>query len=116
MAVLTSHATASEGIVNLRVSCRLSTPCKGALLIFPSNWRATQTADTYPMSNWLAGSDIAVGAESTTSVPIGLTPLGERLIQTNGSYGGYVFVLLKGYGYGEHDDSSGNGPALVISR
>jgi hypothetical protein len=46
----------------------------------------------------VAGSDFEVQPQQTASIPIGLTPLGVRLVSGPDGYRGYVLLSLKDYG------------------
>jgi hypothetical protein len=94
--LLSTGAIATNGVVPVRLRCRLTTPCAGALLILQSSFITSPSGA--PPSQWVGGSDFRVGPETTADVEIGLTTLGRRLVSSPGGYKGLVVVQLKVYG------------------
>jgi hypothetical protein len=88
----------SNGVAAVRVRCRLSGACVGAFLILQPGKETGRFGDQRPMRDWVGGSNIRVPAGQTASVPIALTPTGQRLVSSRSEYKGEVFITLKDYG------------------
>lgn len=95
--VLSAMATATHGIVPVRLRCLLNISCDGALLILQPNDVASPYG-ALPRSQWVGGSGFHLPPSTTGTVEIGLTPLGQRLASSAGGYKGLVAIQLKVYG------------------
>jgi hypothetical protein len=88
----------ADGVASVRVRCRLSTPCAGALLILQPGKQTAPDAGQISPSEWVAGSNFRVDANRTAAVPVGMTEVGKRLVRPGGGYQGVLWILLKGHG------------------
>ena len=93
--MITTSTRANEGVVRLRVRCRIRRPCDGAFLLL----RPTGTFQPpgLPRRKWIGGSDFHVGAHRTAWIEIGLTKLGARLARSPGGYVAQTWVVLYAY-------------------
>ena len=108
-------ATATNGVVKVKLSCNLSAACRGILLICLPGYFCTlgQTADRYDGSpgygGRLAGSDLVVPPGTTSEVGVALTALGKQVVSGHSGFHAMVKVGLLGYGMvGIASSSAGN--------
>jgi hypothetical protein len=101
LALLATQATVSAGVFSVELRCNLITsPCVGALLVCKPNYfcYAHPVAGGAFSGGRVAGSDFKIGPQAATSVAIGLTPLGTRLVSQPGGFRGSVIASLANYG------------------
>jgi hypothetical protein len=102
LAVLSTIGVASNGVVSVKIRCRLPTPCEGALVILQPGKEIAPDGNKRPPAEWVGGSDFRVQRNGTAIVAIGLTPLGKRLVQTSSGYRAELNVQLKMYEVGSN--------------
>jgi hypothetical protein len=111
--VLSATATPVNGTVAVRLRCRVSIPCDGALLLLEPNRQVAPDGNKLPPSEWVGGSDIRVQAGAVANVGITLTQLGKQLVSSPGGYTAAVAVQIRVYGsVGYH--LQGPGPMILI--
>jgi hypothetical protein len=98
IAVLTTTATAANGVVPIQMRCLLSTPCQGALLMLQRGKEAAPDGNKISPTQWVGGSDFEVPANRSATVPISLTSVGRKLVAEPAGYQPEVRVQLHVYG------------------
>jgi hypothetical protein len=91
-------ATATNGVATVKLSCNLSAPCHGALLICLPVDVCSSGRTVGGFGGRLAGSDFVVPAKTTSEVGVALTTLGKQVASGRGSFRAAVLVDLLDYG------------------
>jgi hypothetical protein len=107
VALGSTGATASNGIISVQLTCNLSTPCQGAFLLC---FVSALCEGGGPGGGRLAGSDFVIPPGTTSNVRVALTDLGKQAASNPGGYQATVFVDLLDYGavLNTTGDQSGN--------
>ena len=97
VSVESRSATVTNGVATVKLTCNLSTECKGAFLIcLPALCQVGRTEAGG--GGRLAGSDFVVPANTTSDVAVGLTDVGKQLVSGPGGFGAGIIVDLLDYG------------------
>ena len=112
-------ATATNGVVGVKLSCNLSAACRGIFLICLPGYFCTlgQTLDRYNGSpgygGRLAGSDLVVPPGTTSEVGVALSGLGKQVVSGPSGFHAMVRVGLLGYGMVDIASSSAGNLSLT---
>jgi hypothetical protein len=98
VALGSTAATASDGIISVPLSCNLNTPCQGAFLLCFVSALCEGGGPGGSGADRLAGSDFVVAPGTTSNVRVALTSLGREAASIPGGYQATVFVDLLDYG------------------
>jgi hypothetical protein len=100
--VLSTSASASQGVFAVRITCSLSTACQGAFLLCDgahySFCGPGQTSSTQPWGGRIAAADFVIPPRTTTNVPVALTEVGSQLAAQEGGFNASFLVNLQNYG------------------
>jgi hypothetical protein len=99
--LLSSQATVSAGMFSVRMRCELTgAPCVGALLVCKPSFfcYAHPVHGGSASGGRVAGGDFKIAPQATATVPVGLTPLGARLVAPPGGFKGSVIASVENYG------------------
>lgn len=89
-----SAGAATNGVVPVKLSCNLSTACRGAfLLCLPG-----ALCESGFGGGRLAGSDFVIPSGTTSDVPVALTTAGQQIASDPGGFKATVLVDLLDYG------------------
>ena len=91
-------ATATNGVATVRLSCNLSTACRGAFLICLPLAACASTQTIPALGGRLAGSDFVVPSGSTSEIGVALTTIGKQVVSGPGAFRAAVLVDLLDYG------------------
>jgi hypothetical protein len=80
--------TVQSGVFRMEASCRSTSRCTGALVLYRS--------DNIGASGRLGGSDFDVAPQNTASVAIALTTAGDEFVRQHERYHALTWVWLKG--------------------
>lgn len=90
-------ARVTGNVARLQVRCLLAKTCSGAFLLLQPSRQVGPAEGALPENQWVGGSDFQVPANSTATVPVGLTALGERLVRSQNGYLAAPSAVLRGY-------------------
>jgi hypothetical protein len=93
-----SGATATNGVATVKLSCNLSTACRGAFLICLPLVLCSSGPTESGGGGRLAGSDFVVPPGTTGDVGVALTGLGKQVASGPGGFSATVLVDLLDYG------------------
>lgn len=96
--VESSAATATNGVVTVKLKCNLSTACHGAFLLCTPAALCEDPPGAVSDGGRLAGSDFVAAPETTANVGVALTGLGKAAVSQRGSLRVKVLVDLLNYG------------------
>jgi hypothetical protein len=96
--LLTTSATASGGVVTVKLRCQLMSSCQGAFLLCLPETLCTLGPTRQGAGGRLAGSDFTLGPDQTVDVPVALTGLGEQLASLPAGFDSDVLIDLRNYG------------------
>jgi hypothetical protein len=97
--IVTGISQASGDVVPVVIACHTTTPCSGAFLLLQRGGGTGPNGNSLPRSQWVAGSDFMVPPKSTSTVELGLTALGSRLIAQAGGYRADVWVVSNDHNF-----------------
>lgn len=98
VSVASSGATAANGVATVKLTCNLSTACRGAFLICLPSVLCQNGSTESGAGGRLAGSDFVVPPGTTSEVGVALTTLGKQVASGPGGFGATVLVDLLNYG------------------
>ncbi len=120
MTLFDRRATVTAGVFTVRVRCDLKhEPCIGAFLACDPDKFCFGNRRPGPQPSYggrLAGSDFKVANQQTTSIEIGVTKLGERLVAAQRGYRASVLISLKDHGMVTPSTPAGTDQAVVSLR
>lgn len=91
-------ATATNGVATVKLSCNLSTVCRGAFLLCLPGALCENPPDATADGGRLAGSDFVVPPRATRDVGVALTDLGKQGVSQQGGVSATPLVDLLDYG------------------
>jgi hypothetical protein len=91
----TAHV--SGDVAQLQIHCLLPQTCSGAFLLLQPSVQVGPNEGQLPENQWVGGSDFQVPANSSATVPIGLTPLGQQLVKAQNGYAAAPSAVIRGY-------------------
>jgi hypothetical protein len=99
MSLLTTRAQVRDGQFKVELTCNLSVPCHGALLVcVPTELCGAGAQVPTGYGGRVAGSDFRLPAKGHGAFVIAVTSLGQRLIAKPDGYRGDVLLDLENYG------------------
>lgn len=91
-------ATATNGIITVKLRCNLSTACRGAFLLCLPSFTCWGGPTSHGAGGRLAGSDFVVPPGATREVGVALTTLAGRVVSNQQPFSAGVLVDLLDYG------------------
>lgn len=91
-------ATVTNGVVTVKLSCHLTTACRGAFLLCLPGALCEDPPDVSAYGGRLAGSDFVIPPGATRAVVVELTGLGKQGVSQQGGVSATPLVDLLDYG------------------
>jgi hypothetical protein len=98
VSVASSGVTAANGVATVKLTCNLSTACRGAFLICLPSVLCEDGLTESGAGGRLAASDFVVSPGATSDVGVALTTLGKQVASDPGGFSATVLVDLLNYG------------------